>query len=193
MPKLRIWTQCCLLVIIVAGAASVARSQDVFREIDQLKSEISSLKDEVNRLRGIVYELRESALKSAAPQEKAEPEKSRSEQEKATKKESPITDEELTKIICRGVGRFFKETDVALAAGPETSQEKMRNAFRKLNSLLKEHSDMHRVSKLLDIYQGLAWDTYVAVDLRESVQGNEEFLQVIEKHKRKYAETCPKE
>ena len=68
----------------------------------------------------------------------------------------------------------------------------MRGAFDKLNSTLQEYSRLHRVSKLLGIYDDLAWDTYVAVELTGSVQGNEDFIKTINNHKRKYNETCPK-
>ena len=68
----------------------------------------------------------------------------------------------------------------------------MRSAFHKLNSTLQEYSKLHRVSKLLGIYEGLAWDTYVAVELSGSIQGNQEFIKTLNAHKRKYNETCPK-
>ena len=69
----------------------------------------------------------------------------------------------------------------------------MKKALQNMNSSLQEYAKTHRVSKLLSIYEGLAWDTYVAVELRRSVQGNEDFLKVLGQHKQKYIDTCPKE
>ena len=71
------------------------------------------------------------------------------------------------------------------------ADERMRTAFRNLNSTLQEFSRLHRVSKLLGIYEGLAWDTYVAVELSGSVQGNQEFIKTINNHKRKFKRNMP--
>jgi hypothetical protein len=192
MSKLGTWSRICFLVIIIAGSASIAQSQDLFSEMDRVKKDLSNLRDEVSQLRSLVYELRDSVLKTATPQEKAQPEKKRPPQEKAAKKEAPVNEEEMTKAICSGVGKFFSEVDTSFrASSSAAAEERMRKAFRNLNALLQEYSGTHRASKLLNIYQGLAWDTYVAVQLRGSVQGNEDFIRTIEKHKKKYTETCP--
>ncbi|MBI5248007.1 MAG: hypothetical protein HY912_00810 [Desulfomonile tiedjei] len=191
--KFGTWSKICLLVIIIIGSASSAQSQDIFSEMDRVKKDLSNLRDEVNQLRNLVYELRASALKAAAPQELPQAEKPKPVQEKAIQPETPVSDEELTKTICQSVGKFFSEVDVSLRANDSSAaRERMRSAFRELNSILQKYADAHRVSKLLSIYQGLAWDTYVAVELSRSVQGNEEFIKAIERHKKKYAETCPK-
>ena len=192
MNKVGTWSKIFLLVIIVVGSVSNAQSQDLFSEMDQVKKDLSGLKDEVSRLRNLVYELRDSVLGSAVPLGQRQPEQKPPKDEKAAKPEPPVNEEELTKTICQGVGKFFSEVDASLRLGTDASEERMRKAFDDLNSMLQKYSRTHRASKLLGIYQGLAWDTYVAVQLRGSVQGNEEFLKTIEKHKRKYAETCPK-
>jgi hypothetical protein len=69
----------------------------------------------------------------------------------------------------------------------------MKQALQNLNSSLKTYAGMHRVAKILNIYEGLAWDAYVAVELRGSVAGNADFREALAKHKRKYLETCPKQ
>lgn len=193
MNKLVKWSQIFLLVLIMLGAVSSANAQDLFREMEQVKSDLSNLRDEVTRLRGIVYELRESVLKSLPSQEPRPAEQRASKKEKGVQREIPVNEEELTKTICQSVGKFFEEVEASLrGSDPAVAQERMRLAFGDLNSMLQKYSGTHRVSKLLSIYQGLAWDTYVAVELRKSVQGNEDFMKAIEKHKRKYIETCPK-
>jgi hypothetical protein len=191
MNKIGTWSKICLLVIILVGSVSNAQSQDLFSEMDQVKKDLSNLKDEVARLRNLVYELRDSVLGSAVPLAQRQPEQ-KPPKDEAVKPEPQVNEEEMTKTICQGVGIFFKEVDASLRSGTAASEERMRKAFDDLNSMLQKYSRTHRATKLLGIYQGLAWDTYVAVQLRGSVQGNEEFLKTIERHKRKYAETCPK-
>ena len=39
----------------------------------------------------------------------------------------------------------------------------------------------------------ITWDTYVAVDLRDSVQGNNAFIDALNEHRRKYRDTCPRD
>ena len=64
------WTfsQVALLFIAISfGSISNVQSQDLFREMDQLKREISDLKNEVSNLRNLVYDLRKSVLSPPLP------------------------------------------------------------------------------------------------------------------------------
>ncbi len=182
----------CLLIVIFPVSVLNAQSQDVFREMNQLKEDLSELKNEVDNLRNLVYELRGVALKSAGSQE--QPGTPPPPQEPSAKpQESAADEQEITKIVCPAVGKFFSEADASLAmSDPSAAQDRMNAAFRDLNATLQKYARTHRVSKLLNIYQGLAWDTYVAVELRGAIQGNRDFMVALDKHKRKYAETCPK-
>lgn len=196
MQTVGIWLRIfCLLIVIFPASLSSAQSQDLFREMDQLKQDLSALKNEVDNLRNLVYELRSAALKSATPQEQRPPETPPSPQEPAVKpQESAADDQEITKTVCPAVGKFFSEADASLGmSDPSAAQDRMRAAFKALNATLQNYAQTHRVSKLLNIYQGIAWDTYVAVELRGAIQGNQDFLETLERHKRKYAETCPKQ
>jgi hypothetical protein len=173
---------------------SSAQSQDLFREMDQVKQDLSALKEEVDKLRNLVYELRSAALTSAGSQEQRPPENLPPQKEPTGRpKEGAADEQEITKTICPAVGKFFSEADASLRmSDPSAAQDRMNAAFRDLNATLRKYARAHRVSKLLNIYQGLAWDTYVAVELRGAIQGNQDFIETLERHKRKYAETCPK-
>lgn len=183
---------CCLLIAILLASVSGVQSQDIFHEMNQVKSDLSSLKSEVNDLRRLVYELRSAMVKQAmAPERQAQEEvKDRSDEEK---KPSPESEEQITKIACEAVGQFFVEAESALrSSSASVARTKMNGALRKLTSALQDYSRTHRVSKLLRIYDGLAWSTYVAVQLSDSITGNEDFLAQLRSHKQKYIETCPR-
>jgi cell division septum initiation protein DivIVA len=161
--------------------------------MDQVKKEIAQLKLEVSDLKTQYLSLRKAILKSAY-EEQQPPAKPPAAEKKAEKPGPAVDEKELTKIICRAVGQFFVEADASLkASNSDIAKERMRSAFRKLNATLEGYSELHRVSKLLTIYEGVTWDTYVAVELMQSVQGNADFIAALNKHKQKYNETCPKE
>ena len=183
-----------LLLVLSLGSVCDVRSQDVFREMNQIKQQVSDLRNEVSKLRGMVYDLRKAVIKCTVTQGQQAPPVVPPKPETATKPAPPVNEAQVTKAACRAVGRFFSEARASLRErDPSVAQAKMRMALRKMNSALKEYADTHRVSKLLGIYEGLAWDTYVAVELRPSVQGNEAFLRALKKHEEKYLETCSKE
>ena len=189
---LKLWVF-SLLTVASLGSISDAQSQDVFREVDRIKADVSALRNEVNDLRNQFYALRQAILKSVASQDQRASEKAAPKETAKAKQEIPVSETELTDSICQAVGKFFGEVDAALAmTDSSAAEDSMKKAFHKLNSTLQHYSSLHRVSKLLGIYEGLAWDTYNAVELTGSVQGNEDFIETINKHKRKYNETCPK-
>lgn len=183
-----------LFVAVFLGSASNVHSQDLFSEISQVKKDLSDLRNEVNNLRDLVYGLRKALLESTSAAGHQQIERVQPKEEKAPKQEGALDDQQLTGIICRAVGEFFSEAEAVLrASDSSTAQTGMRSALQKMNAALREHAKTHRVSKILNIYEGLAWDTYQAVELRDSVGGNEDFIKALQAHKRKYMETCPRE
>ncbi len=189
---LRLWVL-SLSVVVYFGSISGAQSQDVFREMDQVKRDVSELRNEVNDLRNQFHGLREAILRSIASQDQRALGRAQPKEETPEKQETSVDEKQLTDSICQAVGKFFGEVDAALAmSDSDAADARMKKAFHKMNSTLQHYSTLHRVSKLLRIYEGLAWDTYVAVELTGSVQGNQEFIRTINDHKRKYDETCPK-
>jgi hypothetical protein len=183
-----------LCLIVFLGSTPYAHSQDLFRDMDQVKRELSDLKNEVSQLKTLVYSLREAMLKSVTSQDQGTSEKTPAKESKPapTKPETAVDEEEVTREVCRAVGKFFTEVNAGLRESDGAASEaRMRDALRNMNSSLGKYAHTQRVSKLLGIYEGLAWDTYVAVELRESIQGNQQFIEALNGHKRKYRETCP--
>ncbi len=182
-----------LFMAIFLGSISNVQSQDLFREMDQLKKEISDLKSEVSNLRNLVYDLRKAVLKSVIAPDQQTSETAPPKEEKAVTPEPPVDEKQITKAACQAVGKFLSDAEASVrASNASVAEARMKKALQNLNSALQEYAKTHRVSKLLNIYEGLAWDTYVAVELRQSIQGNEDFLKALRRHKQKYTDTCPK-
>lgn len=182
-----------ILVVMLLVSAPNVQSQDLSQEMDKVKSELSEVKSELKEIMDLVHELRTAILESVIAQGLQTQGKMVPKEEKAVIQAPLLTDEQLTRIICPAVGTFFSEAEAALARSDTRSAESgMEKALRKLTSTLHGYTGTHRVSKLLNIYEGLAWDTYMAVRMRRAIAGNEDFLKVLRKHKQKYIETCPR-
>ncbi len=181
------------LMVVFLASISTAQSQDVFRELNQVKSDVATLKSEVNDLKRLVFELRKVVLEDSMASGRQAGKKTGAEgRKKEAKPAAPVDDEQITKIACRAVGQFFEEAESALRSRDSSAATtKMNKALDKLTSALHDYSRTHRVSKLVSIYEGLAWNTYTAVQLRGSITGNEDFLAKLKKHKQRYLETCP--
>jgi len=195
MKNIGMWSKVYwLLLVVFVGSISDVRSQDLFREIDQVKKEVSDLKKELSDLRNTVDGLRKALLKAASsptlqPVETAPPK-----EQQPAKPEIAVEEKEMTKTICQAVGRFFTETDAAMRTdNSDAAEAGMRTALQRMNTSLQAYTSTHRASKLLRIYEGLAWDAYVAVELRHSVQGNQDLIDSLRRHKKKYVDTCPKQ
>jgi hypothetical protein len=188
------WRYQWLMVICFLAFASSVEAQDLFREIQQLKTEVAGLKQELGDLRSLVFELRRAMLESADKLDRNTKEKVPPKEQTVAKQPPQPDEQQLTKIICKAVGRFFADADIALrTSDTSVATEEMKKALHKLNTSVHGYSGTHRVSKLLDIYEGLAWSTYTAVQLRQSVAGNEDFIKVLNKHRQRYIDTCPKQ
>jgi len=183
-----------LLLVILLGSVSVAQTQDMVGQMDQVKEDVAALRSELNELSTIVTQLRQQLLElaTAAPAQRAT-KKAPPKERIVAKPESAVDEKQLTRDICQAVGKFFAEADASLkASNANEARDIMAKALTNLASGLKEYSGSHRVSKLLGIYEGLIWDTYVAVALRKSVR-QEQYLSYLNRHRQKYLETCPKE
>ena len=53
------------LMVVFLASISTAQSQDVFRELNQVKSDVATLKSEVNDLKRLVFELRKVVLEDS--------------------------------------------------------------------------------------------------------------------------------
>jgi len=182
------------LTFICMLLASPAHSQDLFSQMDQVKKDIADLKAQVQQLSNMVYDMRRVLLGTAIGSEQKKGEQGQPGETKTVKQEPPVDEEQLTKIICEAVGTFFSEAEAVLKTTDSASaNSRMNNVLKKLNAAVEPYSGTHRVSKLMNIYDGLAWDTYTAVQLRYSVSGNEDFIRTLQAHKQKYLSTCPRQ
>jgi len=183
-----------LLTVICLVWIAPAHSQDLFSQMDQVKKDVSDLKAQVQQLSNLVYDMRRVLLEAAIGTEQKGAEQAPPAEAKTVKEEAPVNEEQLTRVICEAVGTFFSEAEAVLRTSDGFSaNSRMNNVLKKLTSALQGYSETHRVSKLMKIYDGLAWDTYTAVQLRGSVAGNEEFIKVLGEHKKKYLATCPRQ
>jgi hypothetical protein len=190
-----------LLVTVFVASLSSVQAQNLLGDTDQIKREVGDLRNEVQNLRDMIRGMRKVIIESGKcpPQQGSELAPQKQEQlppaeEKPPQPKIAVDDATLTKIICPAVGKFLAEAEGILRSSDSaTAQTAMNQAFQNLTNALSGYKGIHRTNKLLDIYEGLAWDTYVAINLRYSVQGNEDFLKALQKHKRKYLETCPKD
>jgi hypothetical protein len=183
-----------MLLVILLGSASIVQSQDLVRQMDQVQKDVAALRNELTALSTIVTQLRQQLLELAttAPAQR-ETKKAPLKERTVAKPETSADEEQLTRDICQAVGRFFYEADASLkASNANKARDIMAKALWNLTSELEGYSGTHRVSKLLTTYEGLIWDTYVAVVLRENVR-QEKYLSHLNSHRQKYLETCPKE
>ena len=184
-----------ILVSVFAflGCASQVYAQDFIRELQDVKSQVSDLQNQVSELRTTVNGLREALLKSVTKREKQPEEKAPSKLEEAKQKEAEADPAELTRAICPAVGKFFREVDASLRASSQAAaRARMKKAYDEMNESLSKYIGLHRVNKLLNIYEDLALDTYVAVEMSQTIQGNQDFLNVLNRHRQKYREACEK-
>jgi hypothetical protein len=183
-----------LLLLIFLVSLSDAQSQGPLVDVGQIKNEVSDLRAEIQRLNTLVLQMRNLMLESATARPVQKDEKAPSQGQDIVSKEPPVNEEQLTKIICRAVGKFFSEAEAALrSSDPAAAEDGMKNALQKLTSALHGYAGTHRVNKLLGIYEGLAWDTFTAVRLRQSIEGDTSFVETLQKHKQKYREACPRD
>src|SRR5271157_3707933 len=96
---LRLWIF-SLLAVVSFGSISDAQSQDIFREIDQVKRDMSDLRNELNDLKNQFYGLRQSILRSVASQDQRAPGMLPKE-EPTVKQETSVDEKQLTDSICQ--------------------------------------------------------------------------------------------
>lgn len=200
-----VWKLTCLVLLVCCVCAPHVRAQTVYYgDAGDVRREVNDLKSQIQQLTTLVMQMRKTILENAtgtcppvkeeaagAAQETAKPQETAKSQESA-KQEKPVDDGQLTKIICKGVGQFFREAEAAMSmSDPDAARSALIKSLQNLTSHLHGYRGTHRVDKLMAIYEGLAWDTFTAVQLRQSIQGNATFLETLRKHKKRYMETCP--
>jgi hypothetical protein len=173
------------LVCILLAAAN-AYGQDIFRQVDELRSQVEALKREVASLRHMLDAMRVPALQPTGPAG------SRSLMATAPPAAEKALDKEAIKTLaCEPLRRFVAEADDALRSNdlPET-QARMDKAQAALRSALKPYLQVHEIERILGIADAVAWDTCTAVELKDSVEGNNEFLDSLTRYKRRFTRFC---
>ena len=117
--RIGLWIVCLFALISLCGVTDV-QSQDVFRDIDQIKRDISDLKNEISGLRNQFLGLRQAILKSVASQDQQASTKLPTQEDRTPKKEEATDEKELTNSICQAVGKFFGEAEAVLAMSNST-------------------------------------------------------------------------
>ena len=104
---------------------------------------------------------------------------------------TPAEQEKIKVDVCQSLGQFFDQIDKALNM-PNASDagRLMRKAIAELNAETEKYGRTEKIRDIMSLAEGLAWDTYVAVQNRNSVAGNTDFINYINDYKTKYKKRC---
>jgi len=181
----------CICLFIFLGSLSQVQSQDLFRDMDQVKRDLSSLRNEVDQLKSSVQRLRKMVLEGITRPNVEQRERMPAEEENAPKQEPVVDEKEVSRVACQAVGKFFEEADASVRASNKTeASARMNEAMRRLHSSLQKYAGTHKVPKLLNICDSVSYDISMAMEMRGWIRGSEEFTDALNKHKREYREAC---
>jgi len=174
-----------LFCILLAAAADV-HGQDIFRQIDDLRSQVETLKREVASIRNMLDAIRAPALQQTSP---GAP---RSLLPTTTPvAEKPLDKESVKLLACEPLRRLIAEADHALqSSNLPATQARMENARAALRNTLKQYTYDKEIQRMLGIADAVVWDTMTAVELKDSVEGNTEFLESLAQYKRRFTRLC---
>jgi hypothetical protein len=174
-----------LVLCLVVGLWSSAYGQDVFRQIDDLTEQLNALKREVTDLREKVNALQRQLQQPP-----------RGEAQTAPRSPEPVKDQALGRektkaLACEPLRKFASEADTALALiDPSAAQSKMDEAESALRAALNPYARYREISQILGMASAVTWDVPGAVELRDSPQGNKDFLESLSSLKRRFGSFC---
>jgi len=181
----------CICLFIFLGSLSQVQSQDLFRDMDQVKRDLSSLRNEVDQLKSSVQSLRKMVLEGVTRPNVEQRERMPAEEENTPKQEPVVDANEATRVACQAVGKFFEEVDATVrASNKNEASARMSEAMRRLHSSLHKYAGTHKVAKLLNICDSVSYDISLAKEMRGWIRGSQEFIDALNKHKREYRQTC---
>ncbi len=176
---------CILGVFCSLSFSTEVHSQDIFSQLDQLRDQLNTLQQEVSNLKAVVYTLEKQAPKPATTPSPPLTER------KPQKRLGTLEKKEAKSLACKAGEKFLVAVDAALALNNEPEAERrMDRAMADLRAALHPYEEDKEVAKFLSLAEALAWDTYTAVGLRTSVEGDSEFLRYIAQSKRRFAIFC---
>jgi hypothetical protein len=181
-----------LTLLLVFGAfVGAARSQSVIAEQEQQQRQIDELRRDVDELRRTIATLKKAALKQHVSSQDVTQEKISRPNNLSVDSLPPAEQEKIKAEICDALGHFFAQIDKALKMPDSSEAEKfMSKSIAQLKSTVDKYGPSDRLRSLMSLAEGLAWDTYTAVETRNSVYGNADFLNYIKEYKGKYAKRC---
>jgi cell division septum initiation protein DivIVA len=176
-----------VVLCLVGGLSATVYAQDVFRQIDDLTEQLNALKREVTDLKDRVNALQRQLQQppkreTQTPPTSAEP-----------PKDQALGREKTKALACEPLKKFTSEADAALAlTDPSAAQTKMDEAESALRAALNPYARYREIAQILGMASAVSWDVPSAVELRESPQGNKEFLEALASLKRRFASFCGK-
>jgi hypothetical protein len=176
-------------VLCVGGLLGIGTgvfAQNVSVDVNQLKDQVRILQRDVSDLRDKVGFLEKQVMKPAGSSSSANADKGAQKKPVLTLKES-----ELRAVACKAGDKFVAEVDAVLnLTDAGEAQERMDKALTELKATLSPYAGNTEMEGFISLAGAMAWDTYTAVGLRPSVEGNTEFLQYIDQHKRRFRTFC---
>jgi hypothetical protein len=181
-----------LTVLIVFGTfVGAARSQSIIAEQEQQQRQIDELRSDVDELRRTIATLKKAALNQHVLSESITQDNISRPKNLSIDTLPPAEQEKIKAEICDALGLFFAQIEKALKMADSSEAEKfMSKAIAQLKSTIDKYGPSDRLRNLLSLADGLAWDTYTAVETRNSVYGNADFLNYIREYKTKYENRC---
>ena len=178
-------------VILAMTFPGISHSQDILTQQADQQKQINQLRYDVDELQRTVDVLKRLIPRQAlSPLEKPDAKFV----VRPRKAAEPLTEAQRAKIkaeVCKDVGLFFDQVDKALKMSDDSAAQKaMNNAVSSLHKALDRHVPDEGLRKIMDFAEGVAWDTYSAVQFRYSSAGNADFMEYLESAKEKFRKRC---
>lgn len=187
----KFWTICLTFTFVLGFFVVDSKSQNLIADQQRQQQEIDRLKNDVDELRRNVQSMRREILKKSIAADKAVKENPPTQVAPPSTVLSPAEQEKVKAKICQRIGQFFEQIDKALnMSDPSKAGQSMRKSVAQLNAELDSYGQSAKIRDLMSLAEALAWDTYVAVENRNSITGNAEFINYIKGYKERYEKRC---
>ncbi len=187
----RFLAPCLTLLLILGFFVGDSRSQNLIVDQQKQQEQIDRLRSDVDELRRNVESLRKEILRKSIAADTAPKETTTAPAASPARTLTPAEQAKIKVEVCQSLGQFFDQIDKALNM-PNASDagRLMRKAIAKLNAETEKYNRAEKIRDIMSLAEGLAWDTYVAVQNSNSVAGNTDFINYIKDYKAKYKKRC---
>lgn len=187
----RIFPVLTALGIIFGCFHATVHAQSIIGEQQQLQKQVEELRRDVDELQSTVSGLRRAILRQGTASQQTRSAKPAPQIQSGRPAGIPLDESQIKTQACQAVGHFFEQIDRALKMSDgDAAEDFMRKAVAKLNSDLDRYRAYTQVRHILTLAEGLAWDTYTAVDARYGTVGNSDFIQAIKDYRKRYEGIC---